>query len=283
MSKYIEPWYKQYVRDNPELEQITWYDEDAIQEFPEFRYLYDKLWVARNLTGVKVWNLGKESPSEFPVFVRPRVNLYGMSQGAGKKYMGQLPKNGYIAQPFKKGTQYSIDLVIMNNKIQDYFAFKSHKNIQGSFTHFESVNIPATIIKLQRHIRKIGIKHALINVETIDDFIVEIHLRPSAQFLDISGGIVYNYIEYLKTGKYKRCKREKTYSVVYRREEDATVELISYPSKGKDVRSTQFTWYSDLPLSATVNDDKSFRYMVINGTNLKAIDRFSKQIHLRFK
>lgn len=279
---HIEPWYHQYLL-NQQLIDFPWYDERAVLVYQDLSYIYDKLWVARNLTDYEVFNLSTDRPKEYPVFVRPRVNLYGMGVNANLIHNeSNLPGSGYIAQPVIKGTHYSIDLIVIDNVVYDYFAFKSTKNKEGSFICFESVQVPKIVKKIEKRLQSIKLKNILINVECIGEFIIEIHLRPSLQFIDISGNLIQNYISHLNGGALKKSTKEKTYSVIFRRTKDCVVVAKKVPNIIDGVRSIQLTWYEHLPLSATANDSSSFRYMVINGTNQRAIYKYARSVMLEF-
>jgi hypothetical protein len=236
--------------------------------------------------GVRVWDLESELPDYYPCFVKPKYNLWGMGESAYKcSHPDKLPedKTGFIAQEYFKGGHISTDFVIFDNVVVDHFSFTGHKDSKGSFNLWESTRRYADEAYLLAEIvSHYGIGHAILNVETINGKVIEAHLRPSTQFFDISGRLTNQALAcFLKDREYipRAREYEKTYSQVYRMEQDAIVyqkyEVTSMPV---GVRSVQKCWVPGLPLSACAQDMTSFRYLVINGNDLKAIDSFALQM-----
>ena len=280
----LDPWEYQYVKhiDPKYLGVIAWTDPEACGRYPTFQWVYDKHDLSQRM-GVKSWDLEVELPDYYPCFVKPKYNLWGMGESAYKcSHPDKLPikKEGFIAQEFFKGGHLSTDFVIFDSEIVDHFSFIGHKDYEGSFNLWESAKRYSDEAYLLAEILcHYGIGHAVINVETINGRVIEAHLRPSVQFADISGRILNQALAcFFKDKQYipRAREYEKTYSHVYRMEQDAIVypkyDVIKLPI---GVRSVQRCWEPGLPLSACAQDATSYRYMVINGNDLKAIDAFA--------
>lgn len=280
-SWILDDWESQYLSAH-ELLKIPWCDPVAFEFYPKDRWLYDKYQMHRALNpDVPIWNLNNETPNWFPIFVRPRFNLEGMSVGAhavsAKTALGSY--RNYIATPLKAGTQISVDMAFENGRLIEYFAFEAVKNGLTEFDHFRSIDrLPeATLARLSEIGPLLKQERAIVNAELIDNLFVEIHLRPSLQFYDISGGFLPHLIHWLAGKPFPKIDRSFTVSKIYRRPTDAYPKKpSSIPPLPAEIRSLQFTWYDGLPLSACTNDSTSYRYLVINGTSLRVIEDFAR-------
>ncbi|MFO1034742.1 MAG: hypothetical protein U1E15_11925, partial [Hyphomicrobiales bacterium] len=78
-----DPWRKQYFEGVPcpADVHVPIDDIDCHEWFPDYRFIYDKLFVARS-QGLAC-GTAAETPVAFPVFAKPRVNLKGMGLGSG--------------------------------------------------------------------------------------------------------------------------------------------------------------------------------------------------------
>jgi hypothetical protein len=277
----LDTWEYQYVQniDPKYLATMAWTDPEACGRYPTFQWVYDKYELSKRM-GVKAWDLETEEPDYYPCFVKPKYNLWGMGENAFKcSHPDQLPvrKAGFIAQEYLKGGHLSTDFVIFDSEIVDHFSFIGHKDNKGSFNLWESTQRYADeAYFLAEILCHYGIGHAVINVETINGKIIEAHLRPSIQFFDICGRMINQaMLCFFKNKQYipRAREYEKTYSQVHRLDNDALVAQ-AYPvlKRPVGVRSVQHCWEAGLPLSAHAQDMVSYRYMCINGNDLKAMD-----------
>jgi len=283
----LDSWEHQYVRniESKYLSTIAWTDPEACGRYPSFQWVYDKYDLSQRM-GVKCWDLEKGDPDYYPCFVKPKYNLWGMGESAYKcSHPDELPDNraGFIAQEYFTGGHLSTDFVIFDSKIVDDFSFIGHKDSKGSFNLWESTQRYADEAYLFAEIVCFyGIGNAIINVETINGRVIEAHLRPSTQFFDISGRIINQaMLCFHRNQQYiPRAKTfEKTYSHVNRMYNDAIVyQAYQIKELPKGVRSVQLCWENALPLSACAQDMTSYRYLVVNGNDLNALDRASIQI-----
>ena len=276
----MDKWEFNYIKDLKDWDALAWTDEEAYEMYPDYNRVYDKLFIARRCSTLKTYDLEKVLPSKYPVIVKPKINLVGMSKGA---YIASsideigLTK-GMMAQEIAKGNHYSMDLVFQDGEIIDWFAFQAHKNYYGSFTLFASTSICNEYVCTQ--IKSIMKGYTgVVCVEYIGHQIIDVHLRPSVQFFDICGGLQEQLPHFIKTGEWNVTKFEKTYSKVYRRFEDSHVVKFRNLRKPNAIRSVQECWERDKYLSENDNDMFSYRYMVINGTNLESIENYAFVIH----
>lgn len=284
----LDAWEAKYVRKLKDKELIAWTDAEAIFKYPKYKWVYDKLALHLYLDMVPTWDLWHEIPTRYPKFAKPRINVNGMGFKSGiVNSIFELYDRGligtHIIQPILRGEHLSTDLVWNGDKLIDYFTFYCHYDKKGSLILFESVDKKPPK-KLLNKLKNIGEGRRVMNVETIGEKPLEVHLRPSVQFFDICGGLLPQITNFVKTGHWTKVKKEKTYSRVYRSNVDCRMarpkKIPSYPT---GIRSIQFCWEKQQRLSKHTQDPSSFRYMVINGSNIRAIERYHNEIYKLIK
>lgn len=277
--KILDAWEAKYIRNLPDKEVIAWSDAEAVKKYPKLKWVYDKLELHNYLDSVPTWDLWNSFPKKYPVFVKPRININGMgyrSEIINSEF--ELFDKGligtHIAQPILTGDHITTDIVFDGKEVVDYFSFYCHYNRYGSFSLFESVKeLPNK--NIIDKLSKIGIGRRIFNIETIGGKPLELHLRPSVQFYDISGGIMSQMPGFVMGDDWHKAKREKTYSKIYRTRRDCRMARpMPAPPRPRGVRSVQFCWENQQRLSKHTNDPYSLRYMVINGSNLRAISSY---------
>lgn len=271
-------WEEQFIQNLRNNHVVAWGDSDAFYRNPKYCHVYDKLWLGKTYSKLKTWDLEKEMPDQFPVYVKPRHNFYGLSKDSyvadSLEEIEDIDK--MIAQEMAIGTHYSTDYVINRGSIVDSWTFIGHKNFYNDFILWESHPFPDQI---RQTIRKIlPFYTGICNVESIDGKIIEMHLRGSLQFYDICGGLLEQMPEFMLNGKYKKTGFEKTYSKVLRTRHDGYVTAKKLPEKPSMVRSLQLCTTKGEKLS--VDDPGSYRrrFAVINGTDLKAIENYATML-----
>lgn len=279
IKEYLDKWEYRYIKDLADHELVPWNDEQAFDMYPKHSRVYDKLKVAKKYTRLKTYDLEKTLPSNYPVMVKPRINLHGMSKGAyiasNIDEIGET--RGMIAQQIATGKHHTTDLVMLEGDIVDWFTFECHKNHYGSFTLFESVKYVNERVCL-------NVKDMLkgytgpVCVEYIGNNIIDIHLRPALQFYDISGGMQKQLPHFMKTGEWQMTTFEKTYSKVYRTFRNCKVSTPKRQKLPYGVTSIQYCWEKGSTLGEDIQDEFSYRYMVINGTSLKCIENVGHKI-----
>lgn len=188
-----DPWRFQYfetVACPPDI-NIPTDDIDSYEWFPNHRWVYDKLRIARS-QGLVSGMAGDPTPV-FPVFAKPNVNLRGMGLDSRiirtQTEFDALPP-GHMWMPLLLGEHISTDCAIVNGEVKwlrHALGFPWH---EGMFTHW--------VIELGH---RIELKHFLtnwvrqhmagysgmMNFETIGGTIIEAHLRFADQWCDLYG------------------------------------------------------------------------------------------------
>jgi hypothetical protein len=173
-------------------EDVTNCDTDAFEKYEQNNWIYNK-YVLAKLQNLDC-NVMPITPSNFPVILRPIINLYGMSKDTYKvsdinNFYLHWGHQGFWCQ-YLTGTHRSIDCVILNNKIIWYCYFIGHKldNVIGGFDYWEldwtPLN-PSLLSNINKILNKLVNYTGIINFECIEDNIIECHLRPGdVLFLD---------------------------------------------------------------------------------------------------
>ena len=291
MKKYangihnLDPWISQYVENIPgeHLSEIAWTDAEAIGRYPQHAWLYDKLELC-NLLGYKAYDLNVEEPESFPMFGKLRTNVLGMGISARRlESMVDVHYHDMIAMPIMKGKHLTTDFVIWKGKVKDSYTFEGIYE-GNSFKMFRSVSCgDKPTAHQQKVIRELFDFTGIINIEMIGGKIIEVHLRPGSQYFDISGGMYEQALKcFAELQTYYPVQFERTYSRVFRGKNDAFVKFNGKLDALPDgIRSVQLCFEDQKPLSANPNDEFTYVLFVVNGTNLKAIERFGK--HLKSK
>jgi len=276
----LHDWEGEYVEDLVSKGCIAWTDEEAYNRYKDINWIYDKYRLSQHLKQ-QVYLLDVNDPSEWPVIVKPRTNFEGMGKGAYKAYnkFDIKERKDTIAQPFYEGQHLSTDFAVFNGIIVDKYSFICQKDSNGSFTLFQSAN--KFNVRAYNFVSSLGLDYGIVNVETIGGNIIEAHLRPSVQFYDISGGLVERFLinYYNRSKTYKPSPFRKTYSRVIRQKHDGKPNFKEKLTLPLGVSSVQLCWYDGYYLSESAQDEYSYRVIVVNGTNLKNIDKYAEKLY----
>lgn len=148
-------------------------DSDAWIAFPQYRKWFDKLYLAQTL-GHHCGPSGLAPTKSDYYIVRPTYNLSGMGAGARIQFIEQNDAScvepGYFWCEIFSGTHYSITYV--NNKWHNCWAAHYSDSLRISkWTRTDKrIELPTFITELNAPV---------LNVETINDKIIEIHFRHS--------------------------------------------------------------------------------------------------------
>lgn len=167
-------------------EQLFYNDIEAYTKYSEFNWVYDKLTLIKE-QGVACAPVGV-NPTNYPVCIKPIVNLYGMSRDARyienieeyDDYLEDERPSGQFWMPYINDKQYTIDLLFHNGKIvfMDVFMCVPSERVFGLFdshVHINDYALPKNIIEfLERKMRKYS---GPMNIEVINTIIIEAHLR----------------------------------------------------------------------------------------------------------
>lgn len=134
-----------------------------------------------------------DRPCTFPIIIKPIVNLVGMSKNVYKVHNiqefsetlsfikeGGNNLNDFFWQKYIDGEHLSIDFILIEGVIQWHYAFRAHKDLEkiGTFEYWEGVidSKPNKYVTSWIHTHFPSYT-GVINVETIDNIIIEAHLR----------------------------------------------------------------------------------------------------------
>ena len=150
--------------------------------YPKAFHLHNRYWLQQKL-GYKCGDNFNDIC--YPVYVKEKVNLYGMG-GRGKicySYdevkQSNLDNNDFFWCKYFSGTHLSIDYVILKGFVIQSHSFIGHKDSDGNFDYWEYVHNndiinPVIINELLYYYSDFT---GIINVETIAGNIIECHLR----------------------------------------------------------------------------------------------------------
>lgn len=176
-------------------------DLDAWKKYPQYNFLYNKINICE-YQNIKHAPMPIE-PENYPVIIKPIINIYGMGLNVIKinssdEFYEQWHNNNFWME-YLEGDHLSYDLIILKGDIQYHTCFRGEKDKDnlGEFHYWESINkgIPEIVKKLVKE--KLVDYTGCFNVETINDVIIEVHLRmgdiDAFPTFDILKGIIETY------------------------------------------------------------------------------------------
>lgn len=171
-------------------------DVAAWEKFPEHRWVYDKLRIAQS-QGLEAAPHGVR-PNRFPVFSKPIMNLRGMGRDSrvvmsSEAYdAGMVP--GHFWMTYLRGRHISTDIAVLGGKVVWSRHAEGMPGIVGTFDywHLLPYAMPDLDVYLSSWIeRNLGDFTGMMNIETIDNRIIEVHLRSAFQWTDLYGGAAW--------------------------------------------------------------------------------------------
>lgn len=203
MRKILDYLFKNYNNSFPISDIEAWI------RYPNYNVIYNKLQLAEiqglNCAPIPVY------PDTYPVVIKPIINLYGMSRGFYKinnkdEYKTLLNKNnlsGYFWETYLSGDQFNIDIIFKNGKIIKYFSLKSKPEKEGIFKYHKYINnykLDENIINILEQI--LDDYTGFLNIELIDGFIIEAHLRLNGDFFIFNEKHIDSLVNFIKTKNY---------------------------------------------------------------------------------
>jgi len=171
--------YEGYVKSDGVVIPTT--DEVAYESFKDFRWVYNKMTVCHS-QGLPYGPIGT-SPTEYPVCVKPIINLFGGSLGSivckTEEEYRSIVNPGVFWSRYAMGDHYSIDFLLLDGVIMKAFAFKGHKLQHGSFDYWELIDLPLDVedaVCDWIYANFLGYSGCL-NIEVIGTQIIEAQLR----------------------------------------------------------------------------------------------------------
>ncbi len=280
-----DPWRNQYFEHVPCPDDvlIPTDDPDCWALFPEHRWIYDKIRIAES-QGIACGPHGV-SPSRYPVFSKPIVNLKGMGLGsraiADAEEMEQASRPGFMWMELLEGPHVSTDCAIENGSI----VWSRHATglpwNKGMFRHWtiHADKLPA----LETYLSDWTARHmtgysGMLNFETIGGRIIEAHLRFADQWCDLYGkGWVEALVGLYSDGRWRfdDGERRSGYSIpLFARHGSGyrhpAPELQAQVRAMPHVASLQITFHETKPAADHPMPPGGFRLAVINATDLEA-------------
>jgi hypothetical protein len=278
-----DPWRLQYFAHVKTAALIPTEDSDAWQWYPRARWVYDKLAVALS----QQLEAGPHGtlPRRFPVFSKPIVNLRGM--GIGSRVLGSDADYlahyapGHFWMTLLEGRHVSSDVAVVDGEPCWWRHVTGKPAGAGTFDHWIVHAEPHAGIETYcgEWIRKnLAGYTGMLNLETIGEKIIEVHLRFADQWPDLYGPGWVDAVVCLYEGgawEFDDDDRSEGYSVVlfgphgaHRRHPPAA--LVDAIKATPGVTSVQITFHEDRPPEQHAMPPGGFRLAIVNGFDLHA-------------
>jgi len=278
-----DPWRLQYFAHVSTAANIPTEDSDAWRWYPAHRWVYDKLAVA--LSQDLAAGPHGTAPPGFPVFSKPIVNLRGMSVGS-RVLNSQAEYDAHYApghfwMALLEGRHVSSDIAVVDGEPCWWRHVTGKPAGEGMFDYWIVHAEPDAAIESQcgEWIKKhLAGYTGMLNLETIGEKIIEVHLRFADQWPDLYGpGWVDALIELYERGEWNFSDddRSEGYSAVlfgphgrrYRHPPPATVEEIKHMP---GITSLQITFHEDRAPERHAMPSGGFRLAIVNAFVLPA-------------
>tara|TARA_R110002110_G_scaffold271566_3_gene487001 strand:- start:25184 stop:26122 length:939 start_codon:yes stop_codon:yes gene_type:complete len=292
----INPWREQFFNKYtcPENIDIPIHDPDAYKLNPKHSWVYNKLLITEK-QNISCGPHGIE-PDIFPVFSKPIYNLKSLGFNTrllqNQADYHEYYEPGCMWSTFYKGEHISTDVSVINGEIQWCCHTIGYPLQDGTFDYWEIQKSGNKRVKsyLQDFIHQhLSGYTGMLNAETIDCKIIEIHLRSTSQWPDLYGNhfiqsVIDLYVK--KTWQYKP-NTNTGYSVVlfdeHKQYRKPSADFISKFIDGKKVSSIQLPFDESISFAAHSMPPGGFRLAIINGFCLDSCLRVREAIHQEYK
>ena len=281
-----DPWRRAYFADIacPPDVHIPTDDADAWRWYPEHRWIYNKLLVAES-QGIECAPHGIV-PTHYPVFSKPVINLDGMGIGSRTLWSQQDYEShmsaGHMWMRLFRGEHLSSDAAVIDGTVHDIRHAKGFSLPGGLFDYWIIEADPRPALEaylgawIEKHLQRYT---GMVNLESIDGHIIEVHLRVTDQWPDLYGKHwLDDVVELYSKSTWRRSDaafRRPGYSIAlfgphgraYSYPNERTIrELRAQP----EISSVQITFHPDRPASSHSMPPGGFRLGVINAWSLAA-------------
>jgi len=234
-----------YLKNKNKDRLFSLTDQQAWLRNPNHKIIYNKLWLSeiQNLPA----NPTPIIPYQFPVIIKPIINLDGMSKGFVKinnksDYLKYSDLPGYFYQTYLDGLQYNYDIIMKNGCIIDSFCLESMPLKEGMFKYHKYIEkiIPDNIkILLESFLDDYT---GFLNIEVINKYIIEAHLRLNGDFFIYKESDFDKLILFTETNKYKKLITNKYISFfpLFLKNKKIDFKSIEYLLKDKIVENYKF-------------------------------------------
>jgi hypothetical protein len=224
-------------------------------------------------------------PPRFPVFSKPIINLKGM--GAGSRLLADAADYaahttpGHMWMTLLQGRHVSSDLAVVDGEPRWWRHLTGVPGEGGTFDYWTLHAAADAAIEdycgawVRRRLRGYT---GMLNIETIDERIIEVHLRFSDQWPDLYGAgwvdaLVRLYAE--KRWEFADTDRRDGYSVVLflphgARYRHPPAELVEQVRALAGVSSVQITFFEDKDPARHSMPPGGFRLAIVNAWDLAA-------------
>jgi hypothetical protein len=293
----IDPWRMQYFEwvACPADVFISTEDSDSWNWYPRHRWVYDKVAVALS-QGLAAAPHGVEPPA-FPVFSKPITNLKGMGVGSrvlrtADDYVTYYAP-GHMWMTLLEGRHVSSDVAVVDGHAAWWRHATGKPGAEGTFDHWTIHAAADGEIESQARdwiARHLAGYTGMVNLETIGERIIEVHLRFADQWPDLYGpGWVEALVRLYHHGvwDYADTGRCDGYSVVlfgphgphYRHPPQKLIdEVRAMPS----VSSVQITFHADKAADQHAMPPGGFRLAIVNCFDLSVGESARERLQAYF-
>jgi hypothetical protein len=280
-----DPWRLQYFEHVPcpAGVDIPTEDPDARLWYPAYRWVYDKIAVARS-QGIAAAPHGV-APLAYPVFSKPITNLKGMGIASrvlvsAEDYEQSLTA-GHMWMALLSGRHVSTDVAIVDGEPRWWRHVTGEPRGEGTFDYWTVHAESDAAIEdycgawIRRHLAGYT---GILNTETIGGRMIEVHLRLSDQWPDLYGA---GWIEAVirlydrRIWEFADSDRRDGFSVVLfgphgPHYEHPPSALVAQVRNLPGVSSVQITFHEDKPSAQHAMPPGGFRLAVINAWRRQA-------------
>lgn len=265
----IDFWHRPFFdKFTPQQTQaIAWSDYEAVIKYPRHAKVYDKAWLFRELNQ-QFWL----EPPEKEAFVKPRINLWGMGRGARVHKPGNIYEEAdLVFSPALSGRHLSTDLLLEAGRLKAAVIFQGIPRSSGFDYWVRRVeSLPKKVLDVIDILQDFT---GLANVETVGGEVIEVHLRGSLQFFDIS-----SHLFECALGLRRHLSEAKPgFSLVVHSKKDGYPLLDrTLPPSPDSITSVQLGWEPGGLLSDEAQGLGSYVLGWVNGRNLQDCKQFGK-------
>ena len=215
MFENTEDTLAQHLSTNSSVD-IPLEDTHAWQAYPKHRWLYDKTQIC-NVQNI-AWGPSGVEPTVYPVFQKPIQTMHGMGISTAiiknSKEFAKSYRPGHFWMPLLEGRHLSVDVALSNGRKRYCFITEGIPGAHRRFNHWhyrtpmdskydrEFISIKKIILEFVEQNLK-GYT-GFVNIEMIGHTIIEVHLRPSLQFMACYGkNFVDSLIKLYETGEWQ--------------------------------------------------------------------------------
>lgn len=293
-----DPWRDQYFAGIacPDDVIIPTDDPLAYSLFPQHRWVYDKLRVARSQGFI----CGRRDspPPQYPVFCKPVINLSGMGMGIhvlrNHEDLREFCLSGHFWMPLFEGDHVSTDIALVRG--EPVWCQHTHgiPGEAGTFDYWviETARRETLMHTCQswarEHLRQYT---GLANIESIGGHIIEVHLRFSDQWPDLYGaGWLQAMVGLYAQGhwQFDDAGRRDGYSVVLfgphgRRYAHPLPALVRNILGRPGISSVQITFHENRREEEHAMPPGGFRLAIVNCWDLEAGRRAREDLRAAFQ